>query len=247
MFKPIVSSCVVIALSWCITASATDIKEMLREADDYRLHAQSAKVVTRVELYKDNLLDSDRLYHVYIKPGRRSLVLFKTASELGQKMLMLDDKFWLLLPSSRRPIRITATQKLLGEAAAGDVATMTWSEDYDGKLVDKETLDGVAALKLDLHSIREGTTYDHILLWVRGDNYQPVQAELYLVSGKLAKIAHYKMGRLEGRPMVVKTYLDDRIQQNRRTVMLYLSIEPMEIPDKLYNPAYLVRENLENW
>lgn len=247
MFKRLAMACAVLMLCWGGVATAMDVKDILRRADDYRLYAQSAKIVTRVELYKDNRLDSDRLYHVYIKPGRRSLVLFKTASELGQKMLMLDDKFWLLLPSSKRPIRITATQKLLGEASAGDVATMTWSEDYDGKLVGKETLDGVAVLKLDLHSIREGTTYDRILLWVHADNYEPVQAELYLVSGKLAKVAHYEMGKLEGRSMIVKTSLDDRIQQNRRTLLLYLSIEPMQIPDKLYNPAYLVRENLESW
>lgn len=228
-------------------AAAADVKDILRQADAYRLYAQTARVVTRVELYKDGQLDSNRLYHVYVKPGRRSLVLFKTASELGQKMLMLDDKFWLVLPSSKRPIRITATQKLLGEAAAGDVATMTWGEDYDGKLVGEETLEGVATLKLDLHSSREGTTYDRILLWVRADDYRPVQAELYLASGRLAKIARYEMGKLGGRTTVVKTYLQDRIQQNRRTVLLYLSIEPAEIPDKAYNPAYLVRENLENW
>lgn len=244
--KPIVLVLAASLPGWDVAAAA-DVKDILRQADDYRLYAQSAKVVTRVELYKDQRLDSDRLYHVYVKPGRRSLVLFKTASELGQKMLMLDDKFWLVLPSSKRPIRITATQKLLGEAAAGDVATMTWSEDYDGKLVGEEALEGAATLKLDLHSIREGTTYDRILLWVRADNHQPVQAELYLASGRLAKIARYEMGKLEGRATVVKTYLQDRIQLNRRTVLLYLSIEPAEIPDKVYNPAYLVRENLESW
>jgi outer membrane lipoprotein-sorting protein len=235
------------ALLLSAAANAAEVKDILRAADDFRIYAQSAKVVTHVELYKDNQLDSDRLYHVYVKPGRRSLVLFKTASELGQKMLMLDDKYWLLLPTSKRPLRITASQKLLGEASVGDIATMTWSEDYSGTIVGQETLQGAAATKLELRSAREGTTYDRILLWVRADNFQPLQAELYLASGKLAKVANYELGALQGRPVIIKTYLQDRIQHNRRTVLQYRSIEAAEIPDKLYNPAYLVRENLESW
>jgi outer membrane lipoprotein-sorting protein len=225
-------------------AGADDVKAILKQADDYRLSAQSAVAVTRVELYKDDKLDGERLYHVYLKSGRRSLVLFKTPAELGQKMLMLDDKFWLFLPSSKRPLRITATQKLLGEASAGDIATMTLSEDYDGNVVGSESVQGVEALKLDVHATREGASYARIVLWVRADNRQPLQAELYLVSGKLAKLARYEMGRLGGRPAVVTMHLSDRIQLNRRTVIHYQSIEEREVPDKLYNPAYLLRENL---
>jgi outer membrane lipoprotein-sorting protein len=234
-------------VSFTGSANAADVKDILRTADDFRIYAQSAKVVTQVELYKDDALDGERLYHVYVKPGRRSLVLFKTASELGQKMLMLDDKYWLMLPSSKRPLRITATQKLLGEASVGDIATMTWSEDYSGTIVGQESMQGVAATKLELRSAREGTTYDRIVLWVRADNFQPLQAELYLASGKLAKIARYELGQLQGRAAIVRTYLQDRIQLNRRTVLQYRSIEEAQIPDKLYNPAYLVRENLESW
>ena len=90
---------------------------------------------TRVSLYKnwsdgtEGTLEKERLYEVLIKPGRRSLVLFQSKAEAGQKVLMLDDRYWLLLPKTRRPVRITASQKLLGEASTGDIATMTWSED----------------------------------------------------------------------------------------------------------------------
>lgn len=247
MSNRLVAVLAMLACCWSGLVAAADVREVLRRADEYRLYEKAAKVVTRIGVYKDKVLDRDRLYHVYIKPGRRSLVLFRSPAEFGQKMLMLDDKFWLLLPNSKRPVRITATQKLLGEAAAGDVATMTWSEDYAGKLAGDDSIDSVAALKLELRSVREGTTYERILLWVRADNFEPIKAELYLASGKLAKLARYEMGQLNGRAAVVRTFLEDRIQTNRRTVMQYESVEAAEIPDKVYNPAYLVRENLETW
>jgi hypothetical protein len=53
-------------------------------------------------------------------------------AERGQKLLMQGDDFWLMMPASQRPLRITPMQKLLGEASTGDIATMTWGEDYDG-------------------------------------------------------------------------------------------------------------------
>jgi hypothetical protein len=34
---------------------------------------------------------------------------------------MLGDDCWLILPKSQRPVRITATQRLLGEASVGDI------------------------------------------------------------------------------------------------------------------------------
>jgi len=42
-------------------------------------------------------------------------------------VLMLGDDFWLLMPSSQRPLRITPMQKLLGDASTGDIATLSWA------------------------------------------------------------------------------------------------------------------------
>jgi hypothetical protein len=47
---------------------------------------------------------------------------------------MLGDDFWLLLPGSQRPLRITPSQKLLGDASTGDIATMRWADDYSGSV-----------------------------------------------------------------------------------------------------------------
>jgi len=56
---------------------------------------------------------------------KETSVIFKSAVEAGQKMLMLQDNYWLQMPKSRRPIRITPMQKLLGEASVGDISTLS--------------------------------------------------------------------------------------------------------------------------
>lgn len=107
---------------------AQQVAQLIEKADSYRLQDDSSKVVSLVRLYQDQVLDKTRLYHVYTRPNRESLVVFKSAVEAGQKMLMMGDNYWLQMPKSRRPIRITPMQKLLGEASIGDISTLTWSK-----------------------------------------------------------------------------------------------------------------------
>jgi hypothetical protein len=227
-------------------ASAADVAAILARADGYRLAGESVRVETRAVQYKHDDVTAERLYHVYTT-GRRSLVLMRSAAERGQKVLMLDDKFWLFLPGSKRPIRITATQKLLGEASTGDIATLAWAADYDGTIVGESPLDGTPALELDLSARSQAASYARIRLWVAADDGRPLQAELYLASGKLAKLARYELGDRDGRLQVLRTHLHDHLQPGRRTVLEVVASEAREIPDKVYNPAYLLRDNLEAW
>ena len=224
------------------------VSEILQKADRYRTPDGSVIVETHVELYKNDVLDKTRDYEVYIKPGRRSLVDFKTPSEFGQKVLMLDDKFWMVLPKSRRPMRITPTQKLLGEASTGDIATMRWSEDYDGIIENSLVyINSIDCILLKLESTRPGTTYHKIELYLAKDNFSPVAASFYLKSGKLTKKAQFSLAQVNGRDQVVSMTLIDKIKKNRKTIVHYKSIKTGEIPDKYYNPAYLARNHkLEN-
>ncbi|WP_394143160.1 outer membrane lipoprotein-sorting protein [Vibrio atypicus] len=222
-----------------------DVASMVVNADNYRQGYDAAKVVSKVQLFEHAKLDKTREYHVYTRLNRESLVVFKSQVEEGQKMLMLGDNYWLLMPKSRRPIRITPMQKLLGEASVGDISTLTWSEDYHASLVDTEELDvesnAVLAHKLRLRSTTKGASYNRIDLWLDTETDFPLKADLYLRSGKLAKQALFQAGELNGEKRVVSMVLLDKIQPAKKTVISYQEITPFELEDKYYNPAYLTR------
>jgi hypothetical protein len=224
---------------------AADVKTLLKEADAFRLPDQSMRVETEVKVYKSEVLDKTRLYTVYTKPGRRSLVVFRSSAERGQKMLMLGDEFWLVMPTSQRPLRITPMQKLLGDASTGDVASLTWAEDYDGRIVGEETVDGVPCIKLDIVGQRKGVSYPRIVLYIAKQGHYPVSAELYVASEKLAKLASFKLGMESGRRTVIAMILVDRLQKDRRTELRYLERSRKTLPDEYYNPAFLVRAEIE--
>ena len=218
------------------------------------------RVETHVELFRNDVLDKERLYTVYVKPGRRSLVLMKSPSEIGQKVLMLADQFWLLMPESQRPLRITASQKLLGEASTGDIANMTWSEDYDGSIAGETDCPQVPAglpdmpvakahrcLHLDLAAARNGVTYSRVELYLDKASKLPIKADLYVGSGKRAKEAWYAPRVVDGHQRIMTMLLLDDIQPNRRTVVRYRSLVAKEAPDEFFNPAALVRNSLAGW
>ncbi|PMN45634.1 outer membrane lipoprotein-sorting protein [Vibrio lentus] len=234
--------------SWAVDSQ--QVTEMIAKADSYRLNsAQASKVVSLVALYQDEQLDKTRKYNVYTRPNRESLVVFKSAVEAGQKMLMIEDNYWLLMPKSRRPIRITPMQKLLGEASVGDISTLTWSEDYQGEWVAEQQVEMPTGETLDTHHLKlaaktKGASYQSIDLWLTADRAFPVKADLYLRSGKLAKQAWFSEGVRDGLPTVVSMTLLDKIQPSKKTVIEYREVIEQSLADKYYNPAYLSRNSV---
>ncbi|MDH5547463.1 MAG: outer membrane lipoprotein-sorting protein [Gammaproteobacteria bacterium] len=229
-----------------MNVQAQDVDDILKQADSYRQTAESIRVDLDIDTYENEQFDKKRQYRVYIKPGRRSLVVFKTPDQIGQKILLNGDNFYLFMPQSRRAIRITPMQKLLGEASTGDIANMTWSEDYTGTLASAAVdVEGRQCILLELAASRKGVTYERIELYVDQKGYAPVFAKLYLKSGKLAKEAYYYLDKLNGRMQVTRMKLVDKIKDNRYTLVNYHAMSEMAFSDNYFNSQYLARTTIE--
>lgn len=229
------------ALAW--PAVAQNVDAMLRDADRYRTGADNLQVDTLVQSYKtDGSLDKERRYTVFAQQDRRTLVLMQSAAEKGQKVLMLGDDFWLLMPSSQRPMRITPMQKLLGDASTGDIATMRWSGDYTATLVGEEPCqpdEARACYRLALQAARKGVTYQRVELWLARQRHEPVRAQLYVQSDKLAKTAHFELDA--SRSQVDAMVLIDQLGQQRQTRIRYLQRKERTVPEEWLNPMFLAR------
>lgn len=231
-----------------LAAQAQDVTALLKATDKFRMSADNLQVETQINvLNADGSPDKERRYTVFVQAKRQSLVLMKSPAEQGQKVLMLGDDFWLLMPNSQRPLRITPMQKLLGDASTGDVATMSWAEDYSGKLVGDEPCDPAAAsikrtcLHLSLNANRKGVTYQRIELWVGKVRFDPVRADLYVLSDKLAKQARFVMDKPGAPTMVTEMVLSDLVNNHKTTHVRYLGRKERQVPPEWLNPMFLVR------
>lgn len=215
------------------------VAKMLSDADTYRLKSHAAKVTSVVKLYTDGELEKTRRFHVYAKLGKESLVVFKSKSEEGQKMLMLEDNYWLIMPKSRHPIRITPMQKLLGDASIGDIATLLWSTHYNATFIATQEIDDQMTNLLELEAKTSGSSYQRIELWLNQHTNFPIKAKMYLRSGKLAKVAKFISGTIDNETRVTEMQLTDQIQISKMTVIEYQKIEEIELENKYYNPTFL--------
>lgn len=223
------------------------VAALLQAADRYRAGSEAMQVETLVStLAADGSVEKERRYTVLLSPGasavQRSLVLMRSPAEAGQKVLMLGDDFWLLLPGSSRPLRITPTQKLLGEASTGDIATLAWSQDYEGQLRGAARCDGDRACwHLSLQARRAGLSYPRIELWLGQAHGEPLHAELYVGSGKLAKTARFVLDRQNAPTRVDEMWLGDQLTAKKQTRIRYLSRQRRSVPEAWLNPMFLAR------
>ena len=223
--------------------AAPDVPSLLAKADSYRGGNAALQVETEVTtLKRDGSTDKERRYTVFTQSQHRSLVLMRSPAEAGQKVLMLGDDFWLLLPGSARALRITPSQKLLGDASTGDIATLSWADDYTGTLVgDATCADQRPCLHLSLQAARKGLSYQRIELWLGRQHHEPLAADLYVQSDKLAKRAVFVLDKPAAPTRVDAMLLTDELGGGRQTRVRYLSRQPREVPAQWLNPMFLAR------
>jgi outer membrane lipoprotein-sorting protein len=228
-------------------AQTPDVSTMLKAADKFRMSADNLQVETQITvLNADGSQDKERRYTVFAQAKRQSLVLMQSPAEKGQKVLMLGDDFWLLMPNSQRPLRITPMQKLLGDASTGDVATLSWADDYTGTLVGEEACEAPSSptktcWHLSLNAARKGVTYQRIELWLGKARHEPVRADLYVLSDKLAKQATFVTDKPAAPTMVTEMVLADKVSNHKTTHVRYLSRKDRVVPEAWLNPMFLVK------
>jgi Outer membrane lipoprotein-sorting protein len=112
----------------------------------------------------------------------------------GEVILFNDRSLWFLKPGLRRPIAISARQRLQGDASNGDVASTNYARDYAGTIVGEEVVEGEPAWKLDLVARSKDVTYDRIRYWISKRRRLGMKAEFLTVGGDVFKTATFEYG-----------------------------------------------------
>lgn len=164
----------------------------------------------------------------------------------GQKLLMVGRNMWFIKPGVSKPVPISPRQKLMGQAANGDIASTNYSGDYEGVFVGDEAVNGEDCYVLDLTARNKNVTYDRIKYWVSKSRLVGVKAEFYTVSGKLFKTAEFEYEnriRYQGEeiPFVSRMVIRDAIRPQEVTTLEYSDITVKELPDSTFNLNLLVR------
>lgn len=214
--------------------------QILQLSDMSRNGWDSYVVHTTIKNFEDGNLKDEGGFDVTIKGMDKTLVKFLNADVKGEYLLMVGDDMWIYMPDTRKPIRITPLQRLMGNASNGDVARTRYAEDYTATLLREEVPDGTPCYVLDLRAKRDGATYNRIEYWVAKGTNRPKRAEIYLTSGKHYKTIDFdNYEEIHGKTLLTKMTITDRLRSGRTTIMRYDSYGPKELPDKYFNKDYL--------
>jgi hypothetical protein len=160
-------------------------------------------------------------------------------------MLKDGNDLWFFDPSSKATIRISPQQRLLGQAANGDVLTVNLATDYKGELVRIEDIqDGDRqtrhCYRLRLVATAPDVTYHGVELWVETGSSRPVKARFYSESNSLLKTAFYRGYLPElGRERQTETIIIDGLDPSWVTIMRYSDYALRDIPDEWFQRDFL--------
>jgi outer membrane lipoprotein-sorting protein len=178
----------------------------------------------------------------------RSLLRFAAPPrDAGKLMLKNGNDLWLYDPSSKASIRLSPQQRLLGQAANGDVATVDLAKDYHAQLAGEEDVqDGERqprhCYKLMLAAAAPDVTYHHIEMWIDTASSRPVKAKFYTESDRLLKTAYYRHYEPQlGAERPTETVIIDGLDPNWITVMRYTEYAWRDVPEAWLQRDYLPR------
>lgn len=236
-----------------IAHAAPSAQKILAASDAIRNPDQSFSLTTTLIEYRNGKETDTTVLQVYSKvtpdSGQfRSLIRFISPPRDRNKIMLKDgNELWFYDPSSEASIRISPQQRLMGQAANGDVVTVNFAEDYRATLDGEEDIrDGEGhkrhCYKIALAASAQGVTYDHIVMWIDTQNNRPVKAKFYAASGRLLKTAYYRHYKKElGKLRPTQTVIIDGLDPQWVTVMNFSNYALCNVPNAWLQRDYLPR------
>ncbi len=218
--------------------------QILLKADEARAPRESFLLNTNFIQYKNGKEVSKASIDVYVnaKKEYKSLARFiKPSYNKDRVLLNTKEAIWIYIPGTKRVIRISASQRLFGDASNGDLLSIHFREDYNAKLEGTELKEGKLCYKLYLTAKSPSTAYASLRYWVTTGEFYPWVCEYYALSGRLLKTAYFKSFKeMLGRQRPTEFEIHDAVKTIYKTTIYYTNMAYKELPDKYFQKDYMM-------
>ncbi|HUJ01976.1 MAG TPA: outer membrane lipoprotein-sorting protein [Usitatibacter sp.] len=167
--------------------------------------------------------------------------------DAGKRVLLDGSSFWFFDPSSQASVRISAQQRLVGQAAIGDVLSVNLAVDYSASIAGTEAIEDSARQKrtcwhLEMKAATDTAVYSRVEYWVEQGTFRPVKGKFYSDSGRLLKIIYYRgfaerLGALRPTEAVIL----DAVDSSLATIASFGESRFQDVPDAWFQRDYLPR------
>jgi hypothetical protein len=235
----------VLVLGLSVHGYSLTADDILRKMDDHLLIRNNFEMTIRVESFINNHYENSTVMKGYVNNGKMTALAFLEPSNMkGRKIAIKDNDMWFIVPNVKKPIRITASQRLMGGISYGDIAGVSYAEGYNAKLNGEESVAGMNSngtksdvskclvLELSAKETGMGTQYHKINVWVEQQDFLPVKADFFARSGKKMMTVYYTApNEWQGKIILTKMFLFDQINTNKYFSMEYFDIKTTPVSD----------------
>nr|WP_113869420.1 outer membrane lipoprotein-sorting protein [Brenneria salicis]NMN90758.1 outer membrane lipoprotein-sorting protein [Brenneria salicis ATCC 15712 = DSM 30166]RBP57726.1 outer membrane lipoprotein-sorting protein [Brenneria salicis ATCC 15712 = DSM 30166]RLM28864.1 hypothetical protein BHG07_16610 [Brenneria salicis ATCC 15712 = DSM 30166] len=182
-------------------------------------------------------------YKVKVNSSTRSLVLYtQPIKNKGRAILLTDRNMWIYIPGTSRAMRISPQQQLVGAASNADISRVVFNIDYTPVSSMTKTQNDSEVIELELQAKEASTPYRKVVLTVKKNNFHPLKADFYSLSGKkLKSIDYLEYAPILGEQRPVKLVIRDSINTSKITTLTYADFSLEKTPEAFYQPSYLNR------
>ena len=233
-------------------AAAQSAEEIVAASDRVRNPDQSFRSTLVLSEYVSGQERSHSAFVLFSKPEassrfRNLLEYVQPPRDAGKRVLLDGRSFWFYDPASKTSIRISAQQRLVGQAAIGDVLSVNLAADYSATIAGTETINDATRQKrstwhLELKATTDTAVYNRIEYWVEQGSFRPVKGKFYADSGRLLKIIYYRSytERL-GVQRPSEAVIIDAVDNSLATIATFSDSRFQDVPDAWFQRDYLPR------
>lgn len=227
-------------------AQTPSAEDLLKESDRARGAAEEG-ITWEIDLETFEGSSTNKVrYLVKVKGVDALAEAVAPARNKGEMYLFNDRTIWFFKPGIKKPIAISARQKMMGQAANGDIASTNYYRDYAGTIVGSEQVNGEDTWKLELKAKAKNVTYDGIRYWISKKDRLGIKAEFLTLTGDMFKSATIEYGNKITRdgkafPFISKMTIVDAVNAANKTVITYFEPKSEKHVDSMFNVNNLLR------
>jgi outer membrane lipoprotein-sorting protein len=231
---------------WSLSARADLAQDLLKASDQGRGGVTEGLTWKAIIETTEEGETSKREFTVKAKGHDAHVESLAPARNKGEIYLFNDRNMWFFKPSLKKPVAISARQKLTGQAANGDIASTHYARDYTPTLEKTEVVGGEKMHVLLLKAKASNLTYDQIRYWISETDKLARKAEFLTLQGEVFKVGTMEYNNfitLKGKkiPFVSKLTIEDAKFKENKSVIIYEAPQVEDHSSSLFNVNRLSR------
>lgn len=249
VFTAVLGGVLLLALAAAGAEAATEapgLRELLLEAD--RARGNYDGVTWQVVL---EAADATRAIALTLGVQARGFDYLATVlappKDRGQRLLLRAGNLWFHKPDLSKPVPLSQRQRLLGEAAYGDLAATDYAHDYEIASTAAEPVEGEPCQRFELRARTPRATYELIRYWISTRRRVGVKVQYFTGAGKLLKSARMEYDNTivgpdaRSRPFVSRMLIRDELLAGRTTTLTFSAPVLRALPPQVFDVNLLAR------